>query len=381
MRIPQHASRPLCIAVVANTAWYLHNFRRNLMRALQHDGHNVIAIGDEGTFGQRLHDQGFAYHSAPFSGAGTRPARELRTVLALRRVLKEERADVVLSYTPKGNLYAALAGRGLALAQVMNISGLGRAVTSPGVASRVVDLLYRHTVTRAAWVFFQNEDDRRLFVERGYVPQERTSRLPGSGVDLNAFTPTPLPSVVAGSCVFLMVARLLWDKGVREYVDAARSLRAQWSGARFQLLGPLDPSPRSGVPRDVLDDWVAEGVIEYLGETDDIRPYLQAADCIALPSYREGVPRSLLEAAASARPVITTDTVGCRDAVDLGVTGLLCAPRDSEDLARRMGTLLQMPPQDRSRMGQAGRRKMEREFDERIVIDAYHDRIAALRYG
>ena len=286
--------------------------------------------------------------------------------------------DLVLSYTPKGNLYSALAGRGLALAQVMNVSGLGRAATSPGLASRVVDLLYRHTVAHAAWVFFQNEDDRRLFVERGYVPQDRTSRLPGSGVDLNAFTPSALPSVEAGACVFLMVARLLWDKGVREYVDAVRSLRAQWPRARFQLLGPLDASPRSGVPRTVLDGWVAEGMIEYLGETDDIRPHLQAADCIVLPSYREGVPRSLLEAAASARPVITTDAVGCRDAVDAGITGLLCAARDGTDLARQMQVLLQMGSQQRSTMGLAGRRKMEQEFDERVVIDAYHDRIAAI---
>jgi UDP-N-acetylglucosamine:LPS N-acetylglucosamine transferase len=166
------SGRTLRIAVVANTAWYLHNFRRNLMRALQQDGHHVVAIGDERAIRATLHaQQGFAYHAVPFSGAGTKPWRELATVLALRRVLRRERIDLVLSYTPKGNLYAALAGRGLALAQVMNISGLGRAATSPGLASRVVDRLYRHTVTHAAWVFFQNEDDRRLFVERGYVPQ------------------------------------------------------------------------------------------------------------------------------------------------------------------------------------------------------------------
>ena len=366
------------IAVVANTAWYLHNFRRNLMRALQQDGHHVIAVGDEGPFGQRLRAQGIEYHAVPFSGAGTKPWRELATVLALRRVLRRERVDLVLSYTPKGNLYAALAGRGLRLAQVMNVSGLGRAVTSPGAASRVVEWLYRHTVARAAWVFFQNDDDRNLFVERGHVPHSRTSRLPGSGVDLVAFTPCPLPSVEAGACVFLMISRLLWDKGVREYVDAARSLRTQWPRARFQLLGPLDASPRSGVPRAVLDGWVAEGVVEYLGETDDTRPFLQQADCIVLPSYREGVPRSLLEAAASARPVITTDAVGCRDAVDAGVTGLLCAPRDSAELALQMRALLLMQPQDRLLMGQAGRRKMEQEFDERVVIAAYLGRIAAI---
>jgi glycosyltransferase involved in cell wall biosynthesis len=366
------AVRTMRVAVVANTAWYLHNFRRNLMRALQQDGHHVIAIGDEGPFGQRLLEQGFEHHAVPFSGAGTRPWRELATVLALRRVLRRERVDLVLSYTPKGNLYAALAGRGLPLEQVMNVSGLGRAAASPGLASRVVDHLYRRTVARAAWVFFQNEDDRRLFVERGYVPQARTARLPGSGVDLNAFTPFALPSVDAGACVFLMVARLLWDKGVREYVDAARSLRAQWPRVRFQLLGPLDASSRSGVPRAVLDGWVAEGVVEYLGETDDIRPYLQVADCIVLPSsYREGVPRSLLEAAASARPVITTDSVGCRDAVDAGVSGFLCRPRDPGDLARQMLRLLALNPEARRRMGEAGRVKMEREFDERRVIEAY----------
>lgn len=372
-----HGTRALRIAVVANTAWYLHNFRRNLMRALHKDGHHVVAIGDPGPFAQRLREQGFEYRAVPFSGAGTRPWRELATVLALRRVFRSEQVDLVLSYTPKGNLYSALAGRGLALAQMMNVSGLGRAATSPGLASHVVDLLYRHTVARAAWVFFQNEDDRRLFVERGYVPQVRTSRLPGSGVDLGAFTPSALPSADVGSCVFLMVARLLWDKGVREYVEAARSLRPRWPRARFLLLGPLDASPRSGVPRTVLDAWVAEGVVEYLGEADDIRPHLHAADCIVLPSfYGEGVPRSLLEAAATMRPVITTDSVGCRDAVDAGVTGLLCATRDCADLARQMGALLQMQPQERSSMGMAGRRKMEREFDEQIVIAAYRRCIA-----
>lgn len=378
MTKPNGRGPALRIAVVANTSWYLYNFRRNLMRALGDDGHQVVAVGGDGAFAQRLREQGFEHCAVPFSGAGTRPWRELSTVRALRRVLRAERFDLVLSYTPKGNLYAALAGRGLPIAQVMNVSGLGRASTSPGMASRVVDLLYRHTVSRAAWVFFQNDDDRGQFIDRGYVPPERTSRLPGSGVDLDAFVPAPLPSPEAGTGVFLMVARLLWDKGVREYVEAARSLRVRWPRARFQLLGPLDASPHSGVPRAALDAWVAEGVIEYLGQTDDIRPHLRAADCVVLPSYREGVPRSLLEAAASMRPVITTDSVGCRDAVDPGVSGLLCRPKDAADLAQQMIRFLSMTPAQRQAMGSAGRQKMEREFDERIVIDAYRGRVAAL---
>lgn len=379
MTNPNGSNRTLRIAVIANTSWYLYNFRRNLMHALLDDGHHVVAVGGDGAFAQRLREQGYEHRTVPFSGAGTRPWRELATVLALRRVLREERIGLVLSYTPKGNLYAALAGRGLPVAQVMNVSGLGRASTSPGIASRVVDLLYRHTVAQAAWVFFQNEEDRRQFIERGYVPPERTSRLPGSGVDLGAFAPAPLPSLEVGSGVFLMIARLLWDKGVGEYVEAARALRLHWPQARFQLLGPLDASPRSGVPRATLDAWVAEGVIEYLGQTDDIRPHLRAADCVVLPStYREGVPRSLLEAAASMRPVITTDSVGCRDAVDPGVSGLFCRPKDAADLAQQMNRFLSMTPAQREAMGAAGRQKMEREFDERIVIDAYRLRIGTI---
>ena len=370
----------LRIAVAANTSWYLYNFRRNLMRALSDDGHHVVAVGGDGAFGQRLTEQGFAHREVTFSGAGTRPWRELATVLELRRVLRDERIDLVLSYTPKGNVYAALAGRGLPTAQVMNVSGLGRAFTSPGVASRIVHLLYRQTVARAAWVFFQNEDDRRLFIDRGYVQAGRTSRLPGSGVDLDAFSPAPLPSRQAGRGVFLMVARLLWDKGVREYVEAARALRVRWPQARFQVLGPLDASARSGVPRATLEAWVADGLVEYLGETDNIRPFLQAADCVVLPSYyREGVPRSLLEAAATMRPVITTDAVGCRDTVDPGISGLLCRPRDAKDLAEKMAQVLMMTPEQRAAMGGAGRQKMEQEFDERSVIDAYRLRVALLK--
>lgn len=369
----------LRIAVVANTSWYLFNFRRNLMRALHDDGHHVVAVGGDGAFAQRLREQGFKHCPVRFSGAGTRPWRELATVFTLRRALRDERIDLVLSYTPKGNLYAALAGRGLQVAQVMNVSGLGRAFTSPGATSGVAHLLYRWTVARAAWVFFQNKEDRRLFVETGYVREDRTSRLPGSGVDLGTFTPASLPSHEADGGVFLMVARLLWDKGVREYVDAARALRKQWPGVRFQLLGPLDRSPRSGVPRAALEGWVAESLVEYLGETDDIRPFLRAADCVVLPSYyREGVPRSLLEAAATMRPVITTDAVGCRDTVDPGISGLLCRPRDAADLGEKMAQFLAMTAEQRKAMGVAGRQKMEREFDERLVIDAYRERIRTI---
>ena len=197
------------------------------------------------------------------------------------------------------------------------------------------------------------------------------SRLPGSGVDLSAFRYAPMQPLGNRPFRFLLVARLLWDKGVGEYVEAARIVRRKYPTAKFQLLGFLDVKNPTAVSSADMDDWVREGVVEYLGVADDVKPYLTDADCVVLPSYREGVPRSLLEAAAMGRLIVTTDAVGCRDAVDDGVTGLLCRVADANDLADKLLRMIEMSPEGRVLMGQAGRRKMELEFDEKIVIDRY----------
>jgi glycosyltransferase involved in cell wall biosynthesis len=368
----------LRIAVVANTSWYLYNFRRNLMRALLEDGHEVVSIGGDGEYARRLRDEGHRHVDVKFNSDGTHPLEETSTVLQLRGALRRERADLVLSYTPKGNIYAALALRGTHAAQIMNVSGLGRAFVQAGSLGRLVSLLYRVTTGRAAWVFFQNDEDWGHFVDRGLVTREKSAVLPGSGVDLKRFDPAPMPARDGSTCTFLMVARLLWEKGVGEYVTAARLVRQTEHGARFQILGPIDESPRRGVPRNTLQAWVDEGIVEYLGETDDVRPFVRAADCIVLPSYREGLPRSLLEAAATARPVIASDVPGCRVVVDEGSTGQLCPARDARQLARVLLEMVHVGPGERRRMGLSARAKMEREFDEQIVIDAYRERIAAL---
>lgn len=374
--------RPLRIAVVANTSWYLYNFRRNLIRALVADGHVLFAIGGDGEFSQRLRAEGIEHREVPFNGSGTQPLRELATVLALRRHLVHERIDLVLGYTPKGNIYSALALLGRPARLLMNISGLGMAFASDGPLAAMVRGLYRIALRKAAWVFFQNDEDMQQFNARRLVDPARVSRLPGSGVDLAAFGVAPPPDAAAGGApgaLFLMVARLLWDKGVGEFVEAARQVKRQQPGTRFRLLGALAPDHRAGVPAADIQAWVDAGIIEYPGAVVDVRPHLAAADCVVLPSvYREGVPRSLLEAAAMARPVIATDSVGCRDAVDDGVSGYLCRPRDADDLARKMLQFLALDGPARAAMGAAGRAKMAREFDERIVIDAYRRQVGAL---
>lgn len=381
--------KPLRIAVVSNTAWYLFNFRLNLMHALQAAGHTVVAIAPEDDYAPRIVAAGIDLEHVPISGGGTNPVSELRAVHRLWQIFRQQHIDLVLSYTPKGNLYSALACIVSHRAFVPNVSGLGRAFIRKSMVTTVATALYRFCFRRAELVFFQNNDDLSEFVRNRLVHPGKAERLPGSGVDLERFQPSSAEassSDVTGTPVFLLVARMLWDKGVGEFVDAARLVRRQHPSARFQLLGFLDVANPAAITREQMDQWVKEGVVEYFDPTDDVRPWLAQADCVVLPSsYREGVPRTLLEAAAMARPVITTDAPGCRDTVLDGESGYLCRVRDSEDLGDKMLLFIDLSAQARCEMGRRGRRLVEERFDERIVLDRYLELVATIqnsqRYG
>lgn len=377
------------IAVIANTSWYLFNFRLNLMQALMAAGHEVVAVGPPDAYVEKLVAAGIRHRAIPLAGASVNPLRELGTVWALHRILRDEGIEGVLSYTPKGNIYAAMAAAMNGLPTVPNVSGLGRVFIRRSPLTWLVKQLYRFTFGRAARVFFQNRADLELFVRLGLVSAGKAERIPGSGVDLSRFVPVQQAAVppsrarergLAGGerWVFLLVARLLWDKGVGEYVEAARKVRQTYPAIEFRLLGFLDVQNPSAIQRAQVEAWVAEGVVRYLGSSDDVLPHLREADCVVLPSYREGCPRTLLEAAAMAKPLITTDAPGCRDTVDNGVTGFLCRLRDADDLADKMLRMIEMDRDDFEAMGRRGREKMVREFDERIVIKRYLDIVGEL---
>jgi glycosyltransferase involved in cell wall biosynthesis len=366
------------IAVVSNTAWYLVNFRLNLMRALVAAGHEVVAVAPTDAHARRLLEAGITFEPVKISGSGTNPIQELGSVAQLRHIFKRRRIALVLSNTPKGNLYSALACLGCGLPFVPNVSGLGRVFIQRSAATLIAKVIYRLTFKHARHVFFQNLDDQALFVGAGLVHRDRSERIPGSGVDLLRFTPTPVPPRPTHAPVFLLVARLMWDKGVREYVEAAREVRKTCPEARFRLLGFLDVANPSAVPRSQVDDWVREGVVEYLEPTDDVRPFLAEADCVVLPSYREGVPRTLLEAAAMARPIITTDAPGCRDTVLDAQSGYLCRVADADDLAQKLRQFIATPQDRRAEMGQQGRRLVEDRFSEQFVIDRYLATVASI---
>ena len=307
--------------------------------------------------------------------AGLNPLADILLFGNYRRLLKRLKPVAYLSYTIKPNVYGSLAAASLGIPAVPNVSGLGTAFIRGGMLQSIATRLYRVGFARAPVVFFQNDEDRSLFVERRIVGPGQARVLPGSGVDLDRFKPTELPD---GPPVFLLVARLLRDKGVTEFVEAARALRPILLGARFQLLGPIDEGNRSAITRSELESWARQGLIEYLGVTDDVRPYLADASAIVLPSYREGLPRALVEGAAMARPLIAADAPGSRDVVKDGVNGYLCRVRDAGSLAEAMRRLADLPSDERLAMGKQARRTVQDRFSEEHVVSAYLDVIAGL---
>jgi glycosyltransferase involved in cell wall biosynthesis len=359
------------IIIAANTTWYIFNFRSRLIAALIGQGHQITALAPRDGYVSRIEALGVRHLHLEMDNAGTNPLFELATLSRLTTMLRREKPELILSYTPKINIYASLAARLSNITVVANVSGLGAGFMRGSLLKAIILNLYRLAFSHPHTVFFQNEEDRAEFIRASLVDATRSKRLPGSGVDLERFT----PQQHTGSqkhCVFLLVARLIWDKGVGEFVQAARQLKSKYPETEFRLLGFLDARNPLAVPHSDVERWEAEGVITYLGSTDDVRPYYSDVDCVVLPSsYREGVPRTLLEASSMGIPIVTTDAVGCRDAIDNDMTGLLCKARDPADLAAKMERMFLMTPGQRTEMGMAGRAKMEREFDERIVIEQY----------
>ncbi|HEX5238304.1 MAG TPA: glycosyltransferase family 4 protein [Sphingomicrobium sp.] len=365
------------IAVGANDGWNIVNYRSGLIRALRGAGMRVAVLAPSGA-----HDQAIRaiadFYPVPVSARGTSPTADMRTLLAFRRQLKSIGPAAFLGFTAKPNIYGSIAARSLGIPVINNISGLGSTFGRRTMLTRLMMGLYRFAIRRSAVVFFQNSEDRRLFEQARLVRQDQTALLPGSGIDLDHFAPRPRDPH-GGDFTFLLAARLLWDKGVREYVEAARRVRSGGKRAKFQILGIIEPESRAAVPLAQLEAWARDGIIDYLGSARDVRPAIAAAGCVVLPSYyREGVPRVLLEAASMAVPVITTDWPGCREAVEDGETGLLCEPRSAEALAAAMEQMLGISIEERLQMGQAGRARMEREFAEAIVHRAYLSALARL---
>lgn len=359
------------IAISANKSWYLYNFRKNTILSLIEHGYSVIAIAPQDEYSIKLSSLGCQFIHIDIDQGGTNPVRDIKTLFDFYRIYRNNCIDVVLNFTPKNNIYSTLAGSINDVKVINNIAGLGVVFINEGLISKIVSFLYKISQRKASKIFFQNEDDRRFFLEKKITTTVPTDRLPGSGVDLSRFTLTPAPDY--HKVKFLLIARMLYDKGIQQYVDAARTLKKKYgSTVELYLLGFLDVDNPSAVSTSDMNSWVEEGIINYLGVSDNVEQEIAKIDCMVLPSYyREGVPKSLLEAGAMGKPIVTTDSVGCRETVDDGINGYLCEPRSSENLTEKLEIIINMTHEQRLEMGRKSREKMEIEFDEKLVINKY----------
>jgi glycosyltransferase involved in cell wall biosynthesis len=361
------AAVPRRVVVIGGFAPSLIRFRGDLIAAMARAGHEVIgcAPGEDPEVAKALQARGARYLPVAFDRSGINPIADLSSLLGLRRLLRELRPDVVLAYTAKAVIYGAGAAQLAGVPRVFAmITGLGYAFIEGRELKRrilrqVTTRLYRASLAGCEAILFQNQDDLDDFRRAGIVAAgKKLIKVDGSGVDTAHFAFAP---VVPEPPTFLLIARLLRDKGIVEYVEAARRLRAEHPRARFRLLGPLDPNP-AGLTADLVERWHAEGVIDYLGEAKDVRPHLRDCTVYVLPSYREGMPRTVLEAMATGRAIVTTDVPGCRATVSEGENGFLVPPRDADALAEAMRRFITRPELTIA-LGARSRRIAQERFD------------------
>ncbi|BCY16240.1 glycosyl transferase family 1 [Leptolinea sp. HRD-7] len=353
----------------ANTAWYLYNFRLPLAEALRARGFDVVLVSPSDENADKLIQAGFRWVEFPFSRKGQNPLQEIGTISRLVRLYRDEKPDFVHHFTIKCVLYGSLAARWTGIHRVINsITGLGYVFLANNLKARLIRpiilFLYRFAL-RSTQVIFQNGDDLRQFETLHLISPGQTRIVRGSGVDITRFVPSPEP---AGPAVVVLPARLLWDKGVGEFVQAARVLKAEGSDGRFVLVGDIYADNPASVPESAVRDWEKEGVIEWWGWRGDMPEVFSKSSIVCLPSYREGLPKTLIEAAGCARPLVAFDAPGCREVVIPGETGLLAKFKDVDDLAACLRNLLRNP-EERRRMGANARHLAETEFSTGRIVN------------
>lgn len=347
-----------------------------LVRHLLSQGHEVVAIAPYDVYSDRLKFKGCSYVPCFMDNKGTSPLKDFNLFIRFFSIYKSIKPDIILHYTIKPNIYGNLAAASLGIPAISNISGLGTVFLHKRWSSNVAQWLYRFSLKFAGHVFFQNQDDLELFRERGLIQASKCSLLPGSGVDLKRFKQVQLPK--GPPFRFLMASRLLFDKGVHHFAEAAIRLKGKGFEHEFVLQGFTDFESNAGIPKETLNTWENTGAIKIEPPTDDMEQSLSLAHVCVLPSYREGTPRVLLEAAAMGRPIITTDVPGCREVVLPHMNGLMCDPYSTNALERAIETMGAKTLDELATMGTASRKLVEAKFDEQYVFRAYDQVIKKL---
>lgn len=364
------------VAIVINTSWNIYNFRLGLIKALIKNNHDVIAIAPKDSYTDKLIQLGCQYLEVKMDNQGVNPFKDLSLIARLYRTYGRTKPDVIFQYTIKPNIYGSIVAGMLGIPAINNVSGLGTVFLKDNILATISKMLYKFSFRHPFKVFFQNADDQKLFIDLNLVNKDKTAVIPGSGVDLNQFAVLPKPK--NQFFTFLLISRIIQDKGIREFIAAIKMLKQQNFDAKFQILGAKDPYHKRGIPLDEIQSWIDEDLIEYLGVTENVSAAIAGANCIVLPSYREGTPKTLLEAASCGRPLIATDVPGCREVVVDRFNGLLCRARDAEDLSEKIREMRDFDLDTLQTMAINSRKLVEKKFDESIVVNKYLQTISIL---
>lgn len=359
------------IAIIENHLISANTVRKKLISELIKNGYTItiLSTGSERDF---LLASEYGFNVIDVKTSNTNIVDIFRYIRNIRKALKKSNADICLTFTMRPAIWGNIITRVLGIPTITNITGIGPLSESTSLTYKIARTLYKFVLKKTAKVFFQNRDDLEVFLKNKFISIDRTELIPGSGVDYDYYHPQE-KTTATSKFAFLYIGRLIKDKGIVEYVEAARILKQSYPDVEVQALGPYySQNLKENIitERDILH-WVEEGSIKYLGASYDVRSFIANADCIVLPSYREGMSNVLLEAASMEKPAIATNTTGCRDIIEDGVTGYLCEPRNVNSLVEKMKLMLQISAEERNQMGKIARDKIKKSFGKQIVVNAY----------
>lgn len=372
MKNPNNKTSAPVIALLSNTAWSMYNFRKGLLRSLAAEGYEVVVVAPEDGYGKHIEALGCRFEPVSINRYQASPVDDWRYFMQLRRIFKKRGVQFAISYTIKPNIYGSVLCYLMGISVIAVVTGLGQLFTNPSWKTKLIKPLYRFALGKARQIWFLNREDQAIFNAMGLAPARSSFYLPSEGVDTAFLTSNYINGKSPDHFTFLFAGRLMEEKGVRDFVAAAGIVKKTFPNVAFEMLGFIESDYPTAIGIDEIRDWEQQGLIRFLGATDDIKTHLQRSDCLVLPTYyREGAPKILLEAASMEKTIITTDNVGCRDIVQHGVNGYLCNIKDPENLAHWMLQLLKLPYGERRLMGQRSRAIVVQQFDEKLIIQRY----------
>ncbi|MFA6808432.1 MAG: glycosyltransferase family 4 protein [Eubacteriales bacterium] len=360
------------VLILVNHDVVIYNFRRELVERLLADGYEVFISSPYGERIDELTAMGCKYIEASIARHGTNVIEELKLISYYKKIIKDVKPDVVLSYTIKPNIYGGMACKSLGIPYIANITGLGTAVEKNGLMQKITIMLYKSAFKKINCVFFQNMENRQFFIDHK-IAVDKHRLIPGSGVNLEQFSVLEYPSKKTTEFVF--ISRIMKEKGIDQYLEAAEYIKNKYPDTQFRICGFCEEAYEDKLK--ILQD---KGIIIYHGMVRDVREILKETHCTIHPTYYpEGMSNVLLESCACARPIITTDRSGCREIVDSGINGYVVEQRNSKDLIEKIEQFLKLSYEEKKQMGLAGRHKIEREFDRQIVVEAYVEEIQRVK--